>query len=191
MTIERNGITKMKKSTHYVDNEKFLDALTAYKTACKEATDRGEEKPILPNYIGECFIKISNHLAYKGNFINYSFRDDMISDAIENCLVAAEKFDPEKSKNPFAYYTQIVYYAFIRRIQKEKKQQATKYKILENIDIDEIITQESDSTEFGNQFLDFIRKQLDTVDPDRRIVSPQKKSTKMAEDTALKLEFDD
>ena len=78
MTIERNGITKMKKSTHYVDNEKFLDALTAYKTSCKEATDRGEEKPILPNYIGECFIKISNHLAYKGNFINYSFRDDMI-----------------------------------------------------------------------------------------------------------------
>jgi hypothetical protein len=191
MTTERNGITNMRKATHYVDNDKFLEALTQYKAACNEAVAQGIEKPILPNYIGECFIKISNHLAYKGNFINYSFRDDMVSDAIENCLVAAEKFDPEKSKNPFAYYTQIVYYAFIRRIQKEKKQQATKYKLLENIDIDEIITQETDSSDFSNQFLDYVKKQLDTIDPDRRTATPQKKSTKMAEETALKLEFDD
>jgi hypothetical protein len=181
----------MRKATHYVDNDKFLEALTQYKAACNEAVAQGVDKPILPKYIGECFIKISNHLAYKGNFINYSFRDDMVSDAIENCLVAAEKFDPEKSKNPFAYYTQIVYYAFIRRIQKEKKQQATKYKLLENSDIDEIITQETDSSDFSNQFLDYVKKQLDTIDPDRRAATPQKKSTKMAEETALKLEFDD
>jgi DNA-directed RNA polymerase specialized sigma24 family protein len=181
----------MKKSTHYVDNEKFLDALIQHKKACNDAVARGEEKPILPNYIGECFIKISNHLAYKGNFINYSFRDDMISDAIENCLVAAEKFDPEKSKNPFAYYTQIVYFAFIRRIQKEKKQQATKYKLLENINIEEIITQEGDSEVLGTQFLDYIRKQLDQIDPDRRAVTISQKSSKLAEEITAKLDLDD
>lgn len=181
----------MKKATHYVDNDKFLQALIDHKKACQEATAAGVDKPILPNYIGECFIKISNHLAYKGNFINYSFRDDMVSDAIENCLVAAEKFDPEKSKNPFAYYTQIVYFAFIRRIQKEKKQQATKYKLLENINIDEIITQESDSSDFSNQFLDYIRKQVDHIDPDRRSIPVAQKSAKLAEEITAKLDFDD
>jgi DNA-directed RNA polymerase specialized sigma subunit len=181
----------MRKATHYVDNQKFLEALIAHKKLCKEAEEVGQEKPILPNYIGECFIKIANHLAYKGNFINYSFRDDMISDAIENCLIAAEKFDPEKSKNPFAYYTQIVYFAFIRRIQKEKKQQATKYKLLENINIDEIITQEADSSEFGNQFLDYIKKQLDQIDPDRRSIGTPQKSSRMAEEVVAKLDFDD
>lgn len=181
----------MKKTTHYVDNDKFLQALLDHKAACSVAIAAGEEKPILPNYIGECFIKIANHLAYKGNFINYSFRDDMVSDAIENCLIAAEKFDPVKSKNPFAYYTQIVYFAFIRRIQKEKKQQSTKYKMLENINIDEIITQETDSSEFSTQFLEYIRKQLDYVDPERRATPLTQKSAKLAEEITAKLDFDD
>jgi len=181
----------MKKSTHYVDNEKFLQALLDHKQACVNAVAEGKEKPILPNYIGECFIKIANHLAYKGNFINYSFRDDMVSDAIENCLVAAEKFDPTKSANPFAYYTQIVYFAFIRRIQKEKKQQATKYKMLENINIEEIITQESESSEFSTQFIDYIRKQVDYIDPERRAMPISQKSAKLAEEITAKLDFDD
>lgn len=184
-------VSLMKKATHYVDNEKFLQALLAHKEECRLAIEEGKEKPILPNYIGECFIKIANHLAFKGNFINYSFRDDMISDAIENCLVAAEKFDPEKSANPFAYYTQIVYFAFIRRIQKEKKQQATKYKMLENINIDEIITQETDSNDFSNQFMEYVRKQLDYVDPERRNVPIAQKSAKLAEEITAKLDFDD
>ena len=184
-------VSLMKKATHYVDNDKFLQALIAHKDECNKAVEEGKEKPILPNYIGECFIKIANHLAYKGNFINYSFRDDMVSDAIENCLIAAEKFDPARSSNPFAYYTQIVYFAFIRRIQKEKKQQATKYKLLENINIHEIITQESDSSEFSVQFLDFIHKQLDTVDPDRRMMPIAQKSSKLAEEMTAKLDFDD
>ena len=121
---------------HYVDNKKFLQALIDYKKQVNEAKEKGLEKPIISNYLGECFIKIATHLSYKANFINYTFKDDMISDGIENCLTAAEKFDPERSSNPFAYYTQIIYFAFVRRIQKEKKQQATKYKMLEEIDID-------------------------------------------------------
>ena len=184
-------VSLTKKPAHYVDNAKFLSALIEYKQSCTTAIEHGQEKPILPNYIGECFIKIANHLAYKANFINYSFRDDMVSDAIENCLVAAEKFDPAKSANPFAYYTQIVYFAFIRRIQKEKKEQAKKYQLLENLNIEEIITQEGDSSEYGNQLLDYMRKQLDTIDPDRRAIPVAQKSAKLAEEIAAKLDFDD
>ena len=92
----------------------------------------------------------------------------MISDGIENCLVAATKFDPEKSSNPFAYYTQIIYYAFVRRIQKEKKQQATKYKMMENIDFEQLIAHSDGNEEYITQLVDIMKKQLDTVDEDRR-----------------------
>ena len=127
-----------KKTKHYINNADFLKALIDYRTACDEAKKNNKPDPIVPNYIGECFIKIATHLSYKANFINYTYKDDMISDGIENCLTAVEKFDPSKSVNPFAYYTQIVYFAFVRRIQKEKKQQAAKYKLIENIDFDQI-----------------------------------------------------
>merc|ERR1712078_761039 len=93
-----------------------------YKLLCEKAEKKGKERPPVTNYIGGCFLKIANHLSYRPNFINYTFRDDMISDGIENCLQYLGNFNPEKSKNPFAYFTQIIYYAFIRRIQKEKKQ---------------------------------------------------------------------
>jgi len=117
-----------------------LDALVAYKDKVETAKREGTALPQVPNYIGECFIKIATHLSYKSNFINYPFKDDMISDGIENCLTAAAKFDPTKSSNPFSYYTQIIYFAFLRRIQKEKKLLATKYKIIENMDLDSMIT---------------------------------------------------
>jgi len=138
----------MQVSSHYVDNKKFLQALIDYRQSVVEAAEKGEDPPIVSKYIGECFIKIATHLSYKSNFINYTFKDDMISDGIENCLTAVAKFDPAKSSNPFAYYTQVIYFAFIRRIQKEKKQQATKYKLIENMDIDALISQEQDG-EFG------------------------------------------
>lgn len=155
--------TKVKGKTgaHYVDNKKFYEALVAYRKEVDKAAAAGKEQPIVPDYIGECFIKIATHLSYKANFINYTFKDDMISDGIENCLTAVAKFDPEKSTNPFAYYTQIIYFAFIRRIQKEKKQQATKYELIKNLDIDELITQDQDSGEFTNQFLEYLKRQLD------------------------------
>ena len=143
---------------HYVDNKKFLQALIDYKKHIDGEVAAGNEIPRVPNYIGECFVKIATHLSYKSNFINYTFRDDMISDGIENCLTAAAKFDPSKSSNPFAYYTQIIYFAFIRRIQKEKKHQATKYKIIENLDLDSII-QQNDDSESARQLIEFLKKQ--------------------------------
>ncbi len=132
------------KSEHYVNNKEFLEALVVYRAAVESdfmekngrkptKEDRSKQwdgKPQIPRYIGECFLKIANHLSYKPNFVNYMFREDMISDGIENCVQYIHNFEPEKSNNPFAYFTQIIYYAFLRRIQKEKRQLEVKNKIL-------------------------------------------------------------
>ena len=174
--IQKDTI-EIPQTSHYVDNKKFLAALIEYKAGIDAAKEKNEELPQVPRYIGECFIKIATHLSYKSNFINYTFKDDMISDGIENCLTAAAKFDPAKSSNPFAYYTQIIYFAFIRRIQKEKKHQATKYKIIENLDLDSII-QNSDDSESSRQLVDYLKKQLDNIDPERRETPSETKSRK-------------
>jgi len=121
----------MSKQKHYINNQDFLKALVDYKTGCVEAILAGKPKPKIPNYIGECFMKIAEGLSHKPNFINYTYRDEMVADGIENCLMYFENFDPSKSNNPFAYFTQIIYFAFLRRIQKEKKQLYVKYKATE------------------------------------------------------------
>ena len=120
-----------KKSEHYVNNKQLLEALIVYRAKVATAKEQGEPKPRITNYLGECFLKIATHLSYKPNFVNYMFREDMICDGIENCVQYIENFNPEKSKNPFAYFTQIIYYAFLRRIQKEKRQLEIKNKILD------------------------------------------------------------
>lgn len=162
------SFTEEKPGTHYVDNKKFYEALVEYRKKVDYAKINGLEKPKVSEYIGECFLKIATHLSYKANFINYTFRDDMISDGIENCLTAVEKFDPERGTNPFAYYTQIVFFAFVRRIQKEKKQQATKYKLLENVDIDQLIAHSDGNDEFVTQLLETMRRYSDVVEPEKK-----------------------
>ena len=130
-------------SEHYVNNKEFLEALVVFKAKCLAAKEAGEPRPQISNYIGECFLKIATHLSYKPNFVNYMFREDMICDGIENCLQYIDNFNPEKSSNPFAYFTQIIYYAFLRRIQKEKKQMEIKNKILEKSGYDEVMHTDS------------------------------------------------
>lgn len=154
-------VLNRKNNVHYVNNQEFLAAMVAYKNSVNQAKDAGKEKPRVPNYIGECFVKIANHLAYKSNFINYTFRDEMILDGIENCITYIDNFDPAKSSNPFAYFTQITYYAFIRRIQKEKKYVQTKYRYIQNLDISQIISEEADGSEHHNEFVNYLRKQID------------------------------
>ena len=129
-----------KKSEHYVNNKELLQALIVYREKVAHAKENDLPKPRITNYLGECFLKIATHLSYKPNFVNYMFRDDMISDGIENCVQYIHNFDPEKSKNPFAYFTQIIHYAFLRRIQKEKKQLDIKTKIIEKSGYDEVMT---------------------------------------------------
>lgn len=146
------------KSNHYVNNADFLAALKEYKARVIEAEEAGDPKPQVTNYIGECILKIATHLSYKPNFINYTFRDEMISDGIENCLMYIDNFDPEKSSNPFAYFTQIIYYAFIRRIQKEKKQTLIKSKIVMDMPFEAFEVQDHDEDgSFASSYIDFMQ----------------------------------
>jgi len=157
---------KAKNKPHYVDNKKFLLAMTEYRDKCKKAEEKGRKKPPVTNYIGECFLKIANHLSYRPNFINYTYRDDMISDGIENCLQYMSNFDPDKSDNPFAYFTQIIYYAFIRRIQKEKKQMQVKAKIIANAGVENMMDQlAGDDTHYQSQMLDFLQRNSKEEEP--------------------------
>jgi hypothetical protein len=120
---------------HYINNKDFLTEMTKYRTAIRKAKRLGQPKPQIPRYVAECFMKIAENLSHKPNFLSYTFRDEMVADAIENCVMYVDNFDPAKSSNPFAYFTQIVYYAFLRRIQKEKKQLYVKYKSTETAGI--------------------------------------------------------
>jgi hypothetical protein len=132
-------MTRKKQTENYVNNKEFLAAISEYRQKVIAAKASGKPRPRVTNYLGECFLKIATHLSYKPNFVNYMFREDMICDGIENCLQYIDNFDPEKSTNPFAYFTQIIYYAFLRRIQKEKKQLEIKGKILERSGYDEVM----------------------------------------------------
>ena len=121
-----------KPKRNYVNNPEFLQAIIAYKASCKEAEESGEPDPQIPNYIGECIYQIANRLATKPNFSGYTYKDEMISDGLENAIQALGNFDPDKSSNPFAYFTQIIWYAFLRRIEKEKKQLYIRHKVTES-----------------------------------------------------------
>ena len=157
---------KAKQKPHYVDNKKFLVAMTEWRLKYDKAEKAKRKQPVVTNYIGECFLKIANHLSYRPNFINYTYRDDMISDGIENCLQYMSNFNPNKSNNPFAYFTQIIYYAFIRRIQKEKKQQDVKAKLIANsgaeMMMDSLV---GDDAQYKNQMLDFLQKNVKEREP--------------------------
>lgn len=137
---------------HYIDNKLFLKEMIGYKKAVRRAKREGNPKPKLPDYVGKCFMMIAENLSHKPNFLSYTFRDEMISDAIENCVMYADNFDPAKSKNPFAYFTQIVYYAFLRRIQREKKHLYVKYKSTEMIGIIDEMGQLDDGEGNSRQF---------------------------------------
>ena len=147
------GMTKRKRSEHYVNNKEFLAALIAYREEREVAEAKGLPRPIIPRYIGECFLKIATHLSYKPNFVNYMFKDDMVSDGIENCVQYIHNFNPEKSQNPFAYFTQIIHYAFLRRIQREKRQLEIKNKILEKSGYSEVF--DDNNTLDGSNYSDY------------------------------------
>jgi hypothetical protein len=154
-------IMTRKRSEHYVNNKEFLTAIVAYKQEISDAEHLGKPKPRITNYLGECFLKIATHLSYKPNFVNYMFKDDMICDGIENCVQYINNFNPEKSSNPFAYFTQIIHYAFLRRIQKEKKQLEIRQKIIERSGYDEVfVADESDKSSEYNSIKDAVQYRL-------------------------------
>lgn len=133
------GVNHLTQKKHFVDNKKFYDAIIEYKKVCELAKQEGRPEPIIPEYIGKCIIDISTHLAQRYNFANYTFRDEMVSDGIERAVYALHKFNPEKSSNPFAYFTQIVFFAFVVRIKAEKKHSYIKHKSLEHFAIETML----------------------------------------------------
>ena len=144
---------RRKRSEHYVNNKEFLAALIKHREDIEIAELQGKEKPRIPRYIGECFLKIATHLSFKPNFVNYMFKEDMISDGIENCVQYIHNFNPEKSQNPFAYFTQIIHYAFLRRIQREKRQLEIKNKIIERSGYSEVF--DDNNTLDGSNYSDY------------------------------------
>jgi len=122
------------QSGHYIDNKVFYAEMVKWRALVDAERSAERKTPPVTDYIGKCFLDIANHLSYRPNFINYPYREEMIGDGIENCLMYASNFDPSKSKNPFSYFTQIIYFAFLRRIAKEKKQMYIRYKLLEAAD---------------------------------------------------------
>lgn len=135
--------SKATKNPHYVNNKEFHEALVEHKRKVKLSKEKNIPPPMISNYLGDCFLKIATHLSYRPNFVNYMFREDMISDGVENCVNYINNFDTDRT-NPFAYFTQIVYYAFLRRIHKEKKQMEIKEKIIERSGYDEVFAVDGD-----------------------------------------------
>jgi hypothetical protein len=151
--LKPGTMAKRKRSEHYVNNKEFLAALIRYREDREIAEIQGKPRPIIPRYIGDCFLKIANHLSFKPNFVNYMFKEDMISDGIENCVQYIHNFNPEKSQNPFAYFTQIIHYAFLRRIQREKRQLEIKNKIIERSGYSEVF--DDNNTLDGSNYSDY------------------------------------
>ena len=177
-------------SKNYVNNAEFLEAIISYKEVCRQAESEGKSKPQIPNYIGDCILQISRRLSSKPNFAGYSYKDEMISDGLENAVQALDNFDPNKSKNPFAYFTQIIWFAFLRRIEKEKKQLYIKHKVIEHSIMTDSVVESDGSddgvdmtnTEFANDYMnDFVKTYEKKIDEKKKAQAKNKKSVELSE----------
>jgi DNA-directed RNA polymerase specialized sigma subunit len=170
-------------ATHYVNNAEMLDSIKKYKADLQEARAAGREEPRIPEYLGECILKIATRLSHKYNFINYSYRDDMILDGIENCMQCMNSFDPTKSSNPFSYFTQVIYFAFLRRIAKEKKQSYIKGRLIQEMPFESFELQgHDDNGDFMNAYTSFIQSNSNFDDS---FVKKKEKKIKVKEDPSL------
>jgi DNA-directed RNA polymerase specialized sigma24 family protein len=168
-----------KNFKHYIDNKFFCESMMEWKSKVIKAEQSGEPRPPVTDYIGESFLKIAEHLSHRPNFINYPFREDMVGDGVENCLLYAHNFDPTKSSNPFSYFTQIIYYAFLRRIEKEKKQAYIKYKSLQMNDINGKLVDWLKSQPDYASYSDFLQKNFSLTETDiEKLEPPEKKKRK-------------
>jgi DNA-directed RNA polymerase specialized sigma24 family protein len=171
---------------HYVNNAEFSQAVVDYVTLARVSKEQGETKPVITNYIASCFLKIAEGLSHKANFVRYTYREEMVMDAVENCLKAIENYNLEAATrtgkpNAFAYFTQIAWYAFLRRIEKEKKQQDIKLKYLSESGIELLVAEEIDNNEASRQtqaFVDELRERIDLVKENDRMVKEYSKKQK-------------
>jgi hypothetical protein len=162
-------MSEPKARPHYVDNKKFGKALEEYAENVNKAKADNKIIPIVPNYIADCFLKIAEGLSHKVNFIRYTYREEMVMDAVENCLRAITNYNPNAAtrtgtQNAFSYFTQICFFAFLRRIEKEKKQQDIKFKFIEQCGIEEFIANvEGDDTHGEQAFIDSLRERIGKI----------------------------
>lgn len=171
-----------REKVNYVNNAEFLKSIIEYKKACNDAENSGESNPQIPNTIGYAIYKIATRLASRPNFSGYTYKDDMISDGLENAIQALGNFDPEKSSNPFAYFTQIIWFAFLRRIDKEKKQLYIKHKVVENSMLSGTIVEKNDGdhgdatyVDLNNDYMsDFVQTFEDKLEK-KKIIKEKKK----------------
>ena len=162
---------KPKDKPHYVNNAQFSQAVVEYVTELNEARDAGKSLPKVPDYIAQCFLKICEGLSHKSNFVRYTYREEMVMDAVENCLKAIENYNLEAATrtgkpNAFAYFTQISWFAFLRRIEKEKKQQDIKMKYINQSGIENFLDNElgdAQSAAVAQAFVDQLRIRIDEV----------------------------
>ena len=186
---------KPQDKPHYVNNANFSHAVVEYVTVLNEARDAGQELPIVPDYIARCFLKIAEGLSHKSNFIRYTYREEMVMDAVENCLKAIENYNLEAATrtgkpNAFAYFTQISWYAFLRRIAKEKKQQDVKIKYMTQSGVEEFIIENGDATsgQVMNAFVSQLKDRIDKVrekDTEfKEFAAKEKKKKKLSKRTA-------
>ena len=183
MVITKKPINK----EHYVDNTEFTKAVVAYNISVVKSKKKNERSPKIPEYIGECVLKIAVRLSFRPNFIGYSFREEMIGDGIENSLMYIYNFDPKKSTNAFAYITQIIYYAFIRRIAKEKRQFKIREDSMSRSGVFNKMYEKlpMDPREYGNQRLDNLqhefaqdKMELDNIDAGYTEIEKKRKKQK-------------
>lgn len=184
-------------SIHYVNNADFSQAVVEYVKTVREAKEKDQSLPVVTDYIASCFLRIAEGLSHKSNFIGYTYREEMVMDAVENCLKAIENYDIEAATrtgkpNAFAYFTQITWYAFLRRIAKEKKQQDVKLKYLSKAGIENFIDNELGdemSQQVVGAFVDTLRDRIDKVKSTdneiKQFVKEEKKKRKRTVDSDL------
>jgi len=191
--------TKPKEKPHYVNNREFSLAVVEYCTKVKEEVGKGNPRPIVTDYIATCFLKIAEGLSHKANFVRYTYREEMVMDAVENCLKAIENYDIEaatRSGNPnaFAYFTQISWYAFLRRIQKEKKQQDIKMKYISEADLSMFIEENTEGgySDYSNTapFVEQLRVRIDSVKDADKHFNTYKKEEKIRKRRAVNVDSD-
>ena len=185
---------KPKDKPHYVNNKQFSHAVVDYVKLVNEAEANGDPVPKVTNYIAECFLKIAEGLSHKSNFIRYTYREEMVMDAVENCLKAVLNYNIEAATrtgnpNAFAYFTQICYYAFLRRIAKEKKQQDVKFKFIEKAGLEDLIAFGDDNgvaMDTERMFVDELRSRIDKVRHSDTVIKDFAKEEKVREKEAKK-----
>jgi len=165
-----------KPNLHYVNNNDFSIAVTDYVKEVRKAKKAKVKVPIVPDYIAESFLKIAEGLSHKQNFVRYTYREEMVMDGVENCLKAIENYNIETATrtgkaNAFAYFTQITWYAFLRRIAKEKKQQDIKLKWLSQMDLHDFLAEgDPDTNQQIQSYVDNLRERIDRVkDTDKAV----------------------